>query len=892
MSRCTSPKVPFSVVVVCLWVSGCATAQPKPNSPSPDEMKRRELATKLRQRISNSRPGAPGFWNDVKTLESLYPPGIRVAVIKYPDSTVLYSYKNLNGLAVAEDHVVLGTIEQVQAEQAIARGDFPPNARFMVVNSDRGTWWTNGEIPFEVAGEMTAVARQAIQVAIDDYERLTPVRFRPRDGEQQYLRFEKHWLPGLSSMTVGIGGNGGLVPLKIQTDGPAGPFSQSSLEDTVRHELGHVLGLYHEHTRKDRDQFIRIDEACSSYDWWYAASGNYNIEENSKKLGPYDFRSIMHYPSIPGTKDTPAGSQPCFQMVKQPSMRASTDSVGVIASNSFLSKHDVNGLHHMYGRGGVHGRSGDGYGDVLLVHNFDCNTQNPPSGRDDYSDLVVGAPNARGGTGGVYLYKNTATGLVLWKFIAPPTTEAGQRFGAALAGGDFDGDGFQDLAVGAPRATVNGKASAGKVCIYRIRGNRDNELIETITKADIGGTVEVMDRFGAALSAGVFFDDASTDVVPRFDHLAIGAPGARRGAGRVGRVWVLDNELSKRFRNVETPGITLTKFGQFGYALVTLRHRVDGVRPHDRLVVAAPGVTLGGCGSPAIFRTADVGTNLSTVSLIPPPDATPPPAFCPQDPNLSDAIDAYPNPVWDASFGANMVSGDFTGDSFADLAVSGSTKVHVFLANVAGQLTFQGTVSNTDFGEPALQNSFGTALAAGDLNEDGRDDLIVGAPLTAAAGLQNVGKAYVFRGCIPGQRDRGDRFNPGVGPLAGYRQACEAGVKQWFTIAQTDFQSQDFRIPLGTGSLAGHGSAAQTVPMFPPFTENKAEDRFARAVAVIPAGEATKTSIMVGCLNKALPFKSPGGAVFRFQPSLTDDPPAYRNQSAITSDFTTSLRRD
>jgi hypothetical protein len=41
------------------------------------------------------------------------------------------------------------------------------------------------------------------------------------------------------------------------------------------------------------------------------------------------------------------------------------------------------------------------------------------------------------------------------------------QFGSALAVGDFDGDGNQDLAVGAPRTTVNGAERAGAVFLYR-----------------------------------------------------------------------------------------------------------------------------------------------------------------------------------------------------------------------------------------------------------------------------------------------------------------------------------------------------------------------------------------------------------------------------------------
>src|SRR5690606_7297147 len=43
--------------------------------------------------------------------------------------------------------------------------------------------------------------------------------------------------------------------------------------------------------------------------------------------------------------------------------------------------------------------------------------------------------------------------------------QAGDRIGAVVVAGDFNRDGFDDLAIGAPGATVNGKANAGAVHI-------------------------------------------------------------------------------------------------------------------------------------------------------------------------------------------------------------------------------------------------------------------------------------------------------------------------------------------------------------------------------------------------------------------------------------------
>lgn len=90
----------------------------------------------------------------------------------------------------------------------------------------------------------------------------------------------------------------------------------------------------------------------------------------------------------------------------------------------------------------------------------------------------------------------------------PGSVSAGALFGHALAAGDFDGDGFDDLAIGAPGEDVSGHDHAGAVFV--LRGSASG-LLE--------GAAHKGDWFGHALAAGDFDGDGEHD-------LAIGAPGA------------------------------------------------------------------------------------------------------------------------------------------------------------------------------------------------------------------------------------------------------------------------------------------------------------------------------------------------------------------------------
>ena len=444
--------------------------------------------------------------------------------------------------------------------------------------------------------------------------------------------------------------------------------------------------------------------------------------------------------------------------------------------------------------------------------------------------------------------------------------------------------------MGAPRATVNGKAAAGKVYLFRIRGNRDAELTEEITKIDPDNPVEVQDRFGQSLAAGRFFDGADTA-----SNLAIGAPGARFGQqGRVGRTWVLNTRSEPRLQGVRS-GNGLVKFGQFGFSLATLVDRtISGIPLRDRLLVAAPGVTLGGCGSPAVFPTRLTPAGLELFGSVAAPDAPPQSPLCPQDSNLSDAIDAFPNPVWDASFGSHMVGGDFNGDGRADLAATGPGGVHVYLASPQGTFVRTKTVTNRDFGESAVESSFGVALATGDLNGDGLDELLVGAPLASAGPLQNVGKGYIYKGCRPVQVDTAgqpilpNRLRPLPGRLDVIKRYCIGGLQPWTRANQTDFQSQSLTTPV-IGILP-----VRPEPLFPPFTENRANNRFGAAIAVVPPVDDVGVKLLIGARNKSLGSNA-GGAVFQFTKSITSDLPPFRNHLrswTLTSAFTTRVARD
>ncbi|XP_074471219.1 low choriolytic enzyme-like isoform X2 [Sebastes fasciatus] len=137
----------------------------------------------------------------------------------------------------------------------------------------------NVEIPFLINQEYDDTERSEILGAMKDFECKTCIRFIPRETQRAYLSVEPK--SGCSSL---LGTTGGKQVLSLQRFGCV-------RHGIIQHELLHALGFYHEHTRSDRDQYVKIN-----WDNVYKFSVyNFRKQDTNNLNTPYDYSSIMHY---------------------------------------------------------------------------------------------------------------------------------------------------------------------------------------------------------------------------------------------------------------------------------------------------------------------------------------------------------------------------------------------------------------------------------------------------------------------------------------------------------------------------------------------------------------------------------------------------------------------
>ena len=141
-------------------------------------------------------------------------------------------------------------------------------------------FWPNGIVPLEFDANVAQWQRDAMSLAMLEWQIVANVDFRPRgDGDANYVHIQAS-----TENSSAVGMQGGMQIINI---------FDWNVRFIMVHELGHCLGLWHEQSRPNRDTFVIIN--LSNIESGMAHNFDKHSEAGQYPPNGYDFDSLMHY---------------------------------------------------------------------------------------------------------------------------------------------------------------------------------------------------------------------------------------------------------------------------------------------------------------------------------------------------------------------------------------------------------------------------------------------------------------------------------------------------------------------------------------------------------------------------------------------------------------------
>lgn len=354
---------------------------------------------------------------------------------------------------------------------------------------------------------------------------------------------------------------------------------------------------------------------------------------------------------------------------------------------------------------------------------------------DGYDDVIIGAwgyDNGEDDEGRAYLYLGSSTGLSVTPSWTVESDQVSALLGASVAAaGDVNGDGFDDVIIGVRDYNGDG-GGEGRACLYL----GSSSALSTIPSWAVeGGQADA--QFGSCVaSAGDVNGDG-------FDDIIVGARGYDNGETDEGRVCLYLGSLSGPSTTPSWIAEGNQAHAQFGSS-VAAAGDVNGDGFGD-VVIGAHWFEDGEWEEGRAYLYLGSASGLSVT-----------PSWTAEGDQVS------------AHFGVSVSSvGDVNDDGCDDVAIGAlfydngemnEGRVNLYLGSTSGlSATPSWTVESNQ-----TEARFGCSVApAGDVNDDGFDDIIVGA-WGYDNGETDEGSAFVYLGCqMPSPEDEPETPPPG-----------------------------------------------------------------------------------------------------------------------------------
>lgn len=355
---------------------------------------------------------------------------------------------------------------------------------------------------------------------------------------------------------------------------------------------------------------------------------------------------------------------------------------------------------------------------------------------DGYDDLVIGAIHP-GGDAKVYLIYGQSSQFESKTLSSSNITfsgaSSGDQTGISVAVGDTDADGYDDIVIG---SNNDDGAATDAGAVYIMYGQATALTSQTLSAAvGVKFTGEAAsDKAGISIAVADFNGDTYADVL-------VGALGNDDVASASGAAYLISGQAS-RFTGTVSLGIMREYTGEAAsnfLGQVVGAGDIDGNGTADMLL-AAPGNSDGAGTAGAVYVVYTSSGN----SL----------------PASTESVSTLPEFTGEALLdnlgSGGVIGGDLNGDGYDELIIgtpgndsngSGAGAVHVIQGSAnqytAAAASSVSTVQLVEYDGEGTSGAVGTSVAAADLNNDGYDELVIGA---TGANNPSTGTTYIVGG--------------------------------------------------------------------------------------------------------------------------------------------------